>query len=88
MDRGLEAEQAATGEPSTKNGRLVRAVSIGFRHGSLPLARIAELVDREGAQGTDIITLPELSCGQSDKTQETLDGPTITAMAHLARKHR
>ncbi len=87
MTRGSVVEPAATDERSPKVGRTVRAASIGFKTG-LPLAKIADLVDREGAKGTDIIVLPETCRGQNDKSQETLDGPTISAMAHLARKHR
>jgi predicted amidohydrolase len=68
-------------------GRPVRVVSIGFRPG-LPLEEIASLVDREGGQGADLIALPETCRGQNEKTPETLDGPTVTAMARLARKHR
>lgn len=71
--------------------RLVRAVSIGFDWHVPPLAQLADRVDREAAQGTDIIILPEHCQGfdeRNQKTLETLDGPTITAMAKLARKHR
>jgi predicted amidohydrolase len=61
-------------------------VSIGFKPG-LPLERIAELVDQEGTRGTDIVALPETCRGQDGKSQENLDGPTVTAMAGLAKKH-
>lgn len=74
---------------STSNDRLVRAVSVGFPNDSqnkLPLTKIAELVDREGAKGADIISLPEFCRGKS--AAEPLDGPTVSAMAHLAMKHR
>ncbi len=74
-----------------KANRLVRAVSIGFNWSVPPLAELADRVDREAAQGTDIIILPEHCQGfdeRGQKTLETLDGPTITAMAKLARKHR
>jgi predicted amidohydrolase len=87
MTYGSMAKQEITDERSAKIGRPVRAVSIGFKP-DLPLMRIADLVDREGAQGTDIIALPETCRGQDDKSQETLDGPTISAMGHLAQKHR
>ncbi len=87
MTHGSTVPQVVTEERSAKIGRPVRAVSIGFKPG-LPLMRIADLVDREGMQGTDIIALPETCRGQDDKSQETLDGPTISAMAHLAQKHR
>jgi predicted amidohydrolase len=70
-----------------KVGRPVRAVSIGFKQG-LPLDQIAALVDKEGARGADIIALPETCRGQNSRTQEPLDGPTITAMSALASKHQ
>ena len=68
-------------------GRPVRVVSIGFLEGR-PLDEIAHLVDQQGAQGADIIAIPETCRGQGENTQETLDGPTVRAMARLARKHR
>lgn len=78
----------ARGEESVKKiGRPVRAVSIGF-HPGMPLERIAELVDKEGARGADLIALPETCRDQNDKSQETLDGPTISTIARLAAKHR
>jgi len=64
-------------------GRLVRVVSISF-HGKT-LEEISAVLDREGATSPDIIALPETWRGQ--KQPEALDGPTITAMAALARKH-
>ena len=54
----------------------------------VPLERIAGLVDKEGERGADIIALPETCRGQSNNTQEGLDGPTISAMSRLAAKHR
>jgi predicted amidohydrolase len=66
-------------------GRPVRAVSVGFKLG-LPLEQIADLVDKEGARGADIIALPEECRGET--VSEGLDGPTITAMGALASKHR
>jgi hypothetical protein len=67
-------------------GRPVRIVSIGFPE--LPLQEITEHVDQEGSFGADIIALPELCRGQNSHTEETLDGPTVTAMAALAKKHQ
>lgn len=67
-----------------KIGRPVRAVSIGFKPG-LSLEQIAGLVDKEGARGADIIALPETCRGGSP---EGLDGPTISTLSGLARKHR
>ncbi len=68
-------------------GRPVRAVSIGFKPGP-SLEHIAGLVDKEAARGTDLIALPETFRGQNDTSMETLDGPTVTALARLAEKHR
>jgi predicted amidohydrolase len=86
---GLAAEPgiAATAPSEEKIGRPVRVVSIGFKNGR-PLEEIAELVDKEGSRGTDLIALPETFRGQGDKTQEALDGPTVSAIAPLAKKHR
>jgi len=86
-----EAEQQDTALAKTR--RIVRAVSVSFKSNVgvqtvVPLARIAERVDREAEQGTDLIILPEHCQGCNDRSEETLDGPTITAMARLARKHR
>ena len=67
-------------------GRPVRIVSISFVEKGL--AEIAALVDREAARGVDVVALPETWTGQAGHEPETLTGPTITAMAALARKHR
>ena len=89
---GAEAaaiEEPATDgqEPAVKIGRPVRAVSVAFKP-ELPLEQVAALVDKEGARGADLIALPETCRGQNDKSQEALDGPTISTMARLADKHR
>ena len=68
-------------------GRPVRIVSIGFK-GSTPLREIAEHVDREGSLGCDIVLLPELCRGQDKASEESLHGPTVTAMTALAEKHK
>jgi predicted amidohydrolase len=82
------APRPVPGGPSEeKVGRPVRVVSIGFTDGH-PLDEIAELVDQEGARGTDLIALPETCQGQDEKSQEPLDGPTITAISRLAKKHQ
>lgn len=78
---------------SGKANRLVRAVSVSFKSNVgeqtvVPLARMADRVDREAAQGADLIILPEHCQGCNERSQETLDGPTITAMARIARRHR
>ncbi len=89
VERALVEEQETTRTANAPGdmGRLVRAVSIGFRPGP-SLEQIVGLVDKEGARGADLITLPETFRGQDDKSQETLDGPTVTALARLADKHR
>jgi predicted amidohydrolase len=81
-------DQEAQRKPDAQTiGRPVRAVSIGFKPGP-GLEEIAGLVDREGAKGTDIISLPETFRGQNEKSFESLDGPSISALAPLAEKHR
>ncbi len=80
-------EQSRRADTPTNIGRPVRAVSIGFRPGP-SLERIAGLVDQEGARGADLIALPETFRGQNETSMETLDGPTIAALARLAEKHR
>jgi predicted amidohydrolase len=84
MDAGESGSASATEE---KIGRPVRVVSIGFTQGHR-LEEIADLVDKEGASGADLIVLPETSWGQNESSQESLEGPTIRTMAGLARKHR
>jgi predicted amidohydrolase len=83
----LAQERTAQRAESQNVGRPVRVVSIGFKPG-LSLERIAGLVEQEGARGADIIALPETFRGQDEKSQENLDGPTVSAMAGLAKKHR
>jgi predicted amidohydrolase len=68
-------------------GRPVRITSIGFANGKR-LPEVVDVIDREGAEGTDLIALPETWLGQQDHAPETLEGPTIPAIASLARKHR
>jgi predicted amidohydrolase len=68
---------------SQKIGRPVRIVSLCFQNESL--GKIAEMIDEEGAKGTDIIVLPETWRGQQQP--ETLDGETITLLSGLAEKH-
>jgi len=79
----LRSERTGTAAASETVGRPVRVVSVSFSGKSLE--EITEVVDREGARGADIIALPETCRGNN---LETLDGPTITAMAALARKHQ
>ncbi len=62
-------------------------VSIGFQDSALSLEQIASHVDQEAARGADLIVLPELCRGQDASSEESLDGPTVLAMAALAAKH-
>ncbi len=82
-----EQEKTQSASVPDHAGRPVRAVSIGFTPGP-SLEQIAGLVDKEGARGADLIALPETFRGQDEHTQETLDGPTVSALARLAEKHR
>ncbi len=68
-------------------GRPVSIVSIGFQGTDLSLEQIVRLVDEEGARGADVISLPETCRGQNASSEESLNGPTVTAMAALAAKH-
>lgn len=83
-----QADESAVKPAANYIRRPVQVVSIGFHGGKLALERIAELVDREGAKGADLIALPELCRGQNQTSQESLDGSTICAMQHLAKLHR
>jgi predicted amidohydrolase len=67
-------------------GRPVRVVSLSFRNGR-SLEEIVERVDREAAEGADLVVLPETWLGQGSDP-ERVDGATITAMATVARRHR
>lgn len=86
----VQAEEApsthtAAGQPPEQTiGRPVRVASLSFPNNKT-LEQIVSLVDREGARGADLITLPETCRGNE---AEPMDGPTVTAMRELARKHR
>jgi predicted amidohydrolase len=82
------AAAAPAANASLSLGRPVRIVSIGFQGTGMPLERIEKHVDEEGARGADVIVLPETCRGQDASSEEPLNGPTITAMAALAAKHR
>src|SRR5579872_1986222 len=69
---------------ATRVGRPVRVVSLSFSDKSLETIR--DIVDTEAAKGTDLIALPETWRGQKD-SPEMLDGPTVTAIAAIAKKH-
>lgn len=90
-DGAREADMMAGGvgeaaEPE-KIGRPVRVVSIGF-HPGRSLHEIVSLVDHEGKEGADLVVLPETCRGQNETSAETLSGPTVSAMARLATKHK
>jgi predicted amidohydrolase len=74
-------------ESGDRVGRPVRITSLGFPNGS-SLDEIADNVDKAGSARVDVIALPELCRGQNDKSEEDLQGPTVTAMAALAKKHQ
>jgi predicted amidohydrolase len=79
-----DASARAVQQPEQKLGRPVRVVSLSFH--DMSLAEIAKVVDREGVKGADLIALPETWRGQNNNP-ETLEGPTVTEMAALAKKH-
>ena len=81
------AEGGEPGPSSDQIGRPVRVVSVGF-HAGRALNEIVELVDEQGAEGADIIAIPETCRGLNKTSREPIDGPTVTAMSRLARKHR
>lgn len=83
---GAAAPSTADAVPSV--GRPVRIVSIGFQGKDTPLEQIAKHVEEEGARGADVIALPETCRGQNASSEEPLSGPTVSAMAALAAKHR
>ena len=68
-------------------GRPVRITSISFPNG-LSLDAIVENVDQAGAAKVDVIALPETCRGLDDHSAEDLHGPTVTALAPLAKKHQ
>jgi predicted amidohydrolase len=76
------------GSTPGKIGRPVRVVSLAYKGHERPLESVVQLVDSEGARGADIIVLAETWRGLNATSQETLDGPLITAMGPLAKKHR
>jgi predicted amidohydrolase len=71
-------------------GRPVRVVSISYKGHERPLDSVVQLVDTEGAKGADIIALAETWQGleMHGKSEETLDGPAVSVMSALAKKHR
>jgi predicted amidohydrolase len=69
-------------------GRPVRVVSIAYKGHERPIDSVIGLVDQEGARGADLIILGETWRGLNATSEETLDGPAVTAMAKLAIQHR
>lgn len=86
-DGAAGPQTASESSSGQKIGRPVRIVSIGFKD-SASLEEIAQHVDEEGSRAPDIIVLPELCRGQDKASEEPLHGPTVTAMAALAKKHK
>ncbi len=68
---------------SNTAGRPVRVVSLSFYPRSYET--ITEIVDAEDLRGVDLVVLPETWTGNEP---ERLDGPALTAMVTLAKKHR
>ena len=83
MSEGKTEQGGMSGD---RVGRPVRITSISFPNG-LSVDEIAGHVDKAGAAKVDVIALPELCRGQNDKSQEDLQGPIVTTMAALAKKH-
>jgi predicted amidohydrolase len=82
-----DSQFSASADAEQKIGRPVRVTSIGFKS-SARLEEIAQRVDEEGSRTPDVIILPELCRGQDKASEEPLDGPTVTSMAKLAKKHK
>lgn len=68
-------------------GRPVRVTSLSFTPGR-SLEEIVSLAAREAALGCDLLALPETWRGQGRGTMEAPNGPTITAMAEVARSNQ
>lgn len=81
-----ESTMLSTDQKDKAMGRPVRVVSVGFEE-SATLDAIVQHVEQEASRGSDIIALPELCRGQNSATEEPLGGPTVTAMAALAKKY-
>jgi predicted amidohydrolase len=84
LSPALGGESPAKPKPTAHGtvGRPVRVVSVAFSGKSLD--EVVATVDREAAKGADIILLPEVWHGSKP---EPIDGPAVTSMAALARKH-
>src|SRR5690606_19209402 len=67
-------------------GRAVQIVSIGFAPKTQGYEQVIHWVDKEARQGSDVIILPETWRTQ-DREPETLDGPTVSRLSEVARRH-
>ena len=85
---GLPSEGAAgANSRASELGRPVRVVSIGFK-ADTPLNEITKRIEEEGPRNPDIVLLPETCRGQNETSKEPLHGPTVTAMASLAKRYK
>jgi predicted amidohydrolase len=84
LDHLLAGELNKTNQTAT--GRPVRVAAFCFRPGK-SLDQVLQRLDEEGARGVDLLVLPETWRGQTDRSLEADDGPTIRALAGLAKKH-
>ncbi len=82
-------EESMRGETTVTQdaGRPVRVVSVSFDP-TTPLNEVVQRLDEEGPRRPDIALLPETCRGQNEHSQEPLHGPTVTAMAALAKKYQ
>jgi len=88
-EEGSTTPSVPTRDADREIGRPVRIASIGYAiENPPPLKTVVEHVDAEGAKGVDVILLPETCQGQNKTSLEPLHGPTVTAMAELAGKHK
>jgi predicted amidohydrolase len=84
----LAGADSPAGERAALPGRQVKvaAIAIGYGGDHDKKLRLAiEHLETAGQQGVDIACLPEEFSGT---TAETIPGPTVHAVAELARKHR
>jgi len=73
-------------ETNAPIGRPVRVMSLSFNAGK-SLDDVAAIIDREAVLPTDLIALPETWHITETSPPQPLDGPIITRMRQLARKH-
>lgn len=80
--------QAASADPQTQPGRRVKVAAIAIGCGGQHDAKLklaVEHLEAAGKQSVDIACLPEEFAGSA---AEPIPGPTIKAIAELAKKHR